>query len=331
MSLEKKNVSRTINILLTNILLFLVTNDNVKAEEIKYSYFKLALKQSSSKTEALTFNSSGSFAIAQTVPEETEQAPSDNNGSPSLRRRPIDGQLRFEPKRIPLKIPFRQTPYRASPSISIINPSGYGAAWGNAGIGVGFQRRARFRDQADGIFGFGFGLGDPRKNIGAQVGIGLVDLNAPSQDGVINLKLHRRLSRDLSVAIGTQGIITWGDPDGGSSVFGVATKRFGLRQDRTKTFSEIYTSLGIGGGQFRSESDINNGNETVGVFSSIALRVIEPMAFVTEWTGQDLTIGTPIVPFRNISLVIVPSVTDITGSAGDGARFIFGVGYTFSY
>ncbi len=128
-----------------------------------------------------------------------------------------------------------------------------------------------------------------------------------------------------------QGFTKWGDTDGGSSVYGVLTKRLGLRQDRTKPFSELYTSVGIGGGQFRSESDIDNGIESVGVFGSVAVRIIEPVGLVTEWTGQDLTIGVPFVPFRNLPMTVIPAITDVTGSAGDGTRFIFGVGYGFSF
>ena len=251
-------------------------------------------------------------------------------GSPSLRRQPTGGE-RFEPKRIPLRIPFPKQSYRASPSITIINPSAYGASWGSFGIGFGFQERARFIDQSDGVIGLGFGLGNPRKNVGAQIGISLVDVSSPLRDGAVNLKLHRRLPKDFSVALGVQGITTWGETDGGSSVYGVATKRFKLRQDRTKPFSEMYTSLGLGGGQFRSESNIDNGNETIGVFGSLAVKIIEPVGLVTEWTGQDLTIGVPIVLFKKLPLVIVPAITDITGTAGDGTRFVFGVGYSFSF
>ena len=257
-------------------------------------------------------------------------AESPESGSPSIRRQPTGGE-RFEPKRIPLRVPFPQQPYRASPSITIINPSAYGASWGVAGIGVGFQQRARFREESDGVMGFGFGLGDPRKNIGAQIGISLVDLSSPLRDGAINLKLHRRLPEDFAVALGVQGLTTWGDTDGGSSVYGVVTKRLELRQDRTKPFSEIYTTLGAGGGQFRSESDIENGNENIGIFGSLAIKVIQPVGLVAEWTGQDLTIGVPIVLFRKLPLVVVPAITDITGSAGDGTRFVFGFGYTFSF
>lgn len=259
-----------------------------------------------------------------------ESSSPNDSGIPSLRRRPEGGE-RFEPKRIPLQIPFPKQPYRASPSITIINPSGFGASWRSAGIGFGFQERVRFQDTADGVIGLGFGLGNARKNVGVQIGISLVDVSAPFRDGAINLKLHRRLPNDLSVAVGVQGIATWGNTDGGSSVFGVATKRFKLKKDRSKPFSEIYATLGIGGGQFRSESDINDGNETVGIFSSVAVKVIDPLGFVVEWTGQDLTIGTPIVLFRKLPLVIVPAITDITGSAGDGTRFIFGFGYSFTF
>ncbi|MEL6931142.1 MAG: hypothetical protein AAFO95_21355 [Cyanobacteria bacterium J06600_6] len=258
-------------------------------------------------------------------------AESSDSGIPSLRRQPTGGE-RFEPKRIPFQIPFPKKPsYRTSPSITIINPSAYGASWGSAGIGVGYQQRARFREQSDGVIGLGFGLGNPLKNVGVQIGISLVDVSAPFRDGGINLKLHRRLPQDFSVALGVQGAVKWGETDGGSSIFGVATKRFKLRQDRTKAFSEMYTTLGIGGGQFRSESDINNGNDNIGIFGSLAVKVIQPVGFVAEWSGQDLTIGVPLVLFRRLPIVIVPAITDITGSAGDGTRFIVGLGYSFSF
>ncbi len=253
-----------------------------------------------------------------------------DSGSPSLRRQPIEGEEKFEPQRIPLRIP-RQSYYRVSPSVTIINPSGYGAAWGNAGIGIGFQERVRFLDKSDGVIGFGFGLGNPQKNLGVQIGVSLVDVSSPWRDGAVSIKLHRRLPKDFSIAVGTQGAKTWGDTDGGSSVYGVVTKRLRLKPDRTKPLSEMYVSLGIGGGQFRSAFNIENGVESVGVFGSFAVRVIEPVSFITEWTGQDLTIGTSIVPFKNLPIVIIPAITDITGQAGDGARFIVGAGYSFSF
>ncbi len=318
--------------------LFLFTANTVTAKTPNDQYYQLSVNRSSEKLNTsikpkLELNSAlfSNLDIIQTVSVDSQQATSSSEtGTPALRRQPTGGE-RFEPKRIPLRIPVPEQPYRTSPSITIITPSAYGASWGSAGIGFGLQERVRFDDQADGVIGLGFGLGNPQKNIGAQIGISLVDVSAPFRDGAINLKLHRRLPQDFAVALGVQGFTTFGNTDGGSSVFGVFTKRFKLRQDRTKTFSEIYTSLGVGGGQFRSESDINNGNETLGIFGSFAVKIVEPVGFVAEWSGQDLTLGTPIVLFRKLPLVIVPAVTDITGTAGDGARFIFGLGYSFTF
>ncbi|OKH26201.1 hypothetical protein NIES593_03780 [Hydrococcus rivularis NIES-593] len=259
---------------------------------------------------------------------------------PNLRRAPVGGEEEFKPQKVPLNIPgleqieqqeARSAPYKAAPSISIITPSGYGADWGTAGIGIGFQQRTRFTETSDAVVGLGFGLGDAQNLVGIQVGLALVDVSDPFRDGSISFKVHRRLPYDFSLAIGVQGGVTFGVTDGGSSVYGVVSRRFALKRDVREPFSEIYTSLGIGGGQFRSESDINEGVESVGLFGSVAVRVLEPMSLITEWTGQDLTIGISWVPFRDLPLVVVPAVTDVTGTAGDGVRFLIGVGYGFSF
>jgi len=330
MQLIKKFPILSFKFFLINIaLLFSSTSANAEVFQFKQSA-PLNINQSKKITPAkdkLSLNSL-SFTDSKTVAQIAVE--SSETGTPSLRRQPSGGE-KFEPKRIPLSIPFRERPYRASPSITIINPSGYGASWGNVGIGLGFQERARFTEQSDGVIGLGFGLGNSQKSIGAQVGISLVDISAPFRDGAVNLKLHRRLPEDFAIALGVQGLFTWGDTDGGSSAYGVATKRIKVRQDRTKAFSEIFTTVGVGGGQFRSEFNIDNDNDNIGVFGSLAVKIIQPVGLVTEWTGQDLTIGIPLVPFRRLPLVIIPALTDITGSAGDGTRFVVGLGYTFSF
>lgn len=251
--------------------------------------------------------------------------------SPLHRQR--GGEQPFEPQILPVPASEQEKePYQASPGVTVINPSAYGASWRNAGIGLGLQERTRFSEQSDGVAGIGVGFGNPRQNVGLEVGVVIADLvDDTFEDGAINLKLHRRLPKDFAVAVGVQGAITWGNTDGGSSTYGVVTKRFALKDDLSKPLSEVYLSAGVGGGQFRSESDINNDVDSLGAFASLAVRIVEPISGILEWTGQDLTAGLSFVPFRKIPLVIVPAVTDITGNAGDGARFTIGVGYGFSF
>ncbi len=319
-----------LKLIITSILLTINLNTKEKAQATNCNRFSKCSPFEEIKNLSIKNHSATKEKVLILSQSPTEQPNTDNNGSPSLRRVPSKGETEFEPQRIPLRLPPKRS-YRSSPSITIINPSGYGASWGSAGIGIGVQERARFIDQIDGVFGFGFGLGNPQKNLGVQVGITLVDLDNIFKDGTLSLKLHRLIANDTSVAVGVQGLATFGETDGGSSGYGSFTRRFILKPDRSQPFSELYTTVGIGGGQFRSESDINNGVESIGVFGSVAVKIIEPVNAIAEWTGQDLTIGVSFVPFHDIPLVIIPAISDITGTAGDGARFIFGAGYGFSF
>lgn len=217
-----------------------------------------------------------------------------------------------------------------TPGITVITPSAYGKTFGNVSIGLGLQFPARFTNRADGGIGIGVGLGDPQQAVGVDVGLSLVDLDNLG-DGTFSLKLHRRLPDDFAVAVGVNNAVRYGLTDGGSSVYGVATKMVRLQDSVEEPFSRLYLSAGVGGGQFRSESDVNNGIESVGVFGSAALRVVEPVNAIAEWTGQDLTLGLSFTPFQDLPLVITPALADVTGNAGDGARFILGIGYGTSF
>ncbi|GAB4177722.1 MAG: hypothetical protein Fur006_09560 [Coleofasciculaceae cyanobacterium] len=253
---------------------------------------------------------------------------------PSLETEPsIPNQQPFQPQNVPLQV-WQQTARRtrSAPGISILTPSAYGQSWGSASIGLGWQERTRFTEQSDAVLGIGFGLGDAQNSVGLDVGLTFVDLiGNTARDGTVSLKLHRRLPDDFAVAVGVKNLIRYGDTDSGTGYYGVVTKRFRLQEDVAKPFSQLYLSAGVGSGQFRSELDINSDRNSLGVFGSVALRVAEPISAIAEWSGQDLTLGLSIAPLRNMPLVITPAVTDITGSAGDGNRFILGVGYGFSF
>lgn len=270
---------------------------------------------------------------------QTSQTPppiaSGNVGTvPSLTPEPVQpGQSQFQPQRIPLiPKPKVQDEVFSSPGISIITPTGYGQFFGNAAIGVGFQGRTRFTEQSDGAIGLSFGLGNPQKSVGFDVGVSIFNLKDSFGDrGAFSFKLHRLFPDDISLALGWQNAIVWGTTDAGSSGYLAASKLFRLQDSVKQPFSQLYLTAGVGTGQFRTESQINDKVDTVGVFGSASLRVIEPVNAIAEWTGQDLTLGISFTPFRKIPLVITPAIADVTNNAGDGARFILGVGYGFSF
>ena len=215
---------------------------------------------------------------------------------------------------------------------SVGSPTAFGADSGDAFVGASFQSRARDTDKSDGAITAGFGLGDARRSVGLEVAVSVVDLIGDTfEDGGVSFKVHKLLPNNFAIALGVENAINWGNTDGGTSAYGVASKILPLRDNPAGSFSRLTVSLGVGSGRFRSEDDVDDDKDTVNVFGSVGLRAIDRVSLIADWTGQDLNLGASIVPFRNLPLVITPAVADVTGNAGDGARFILGVGYAFSF
>ncbi|MEH1823011.1 MAG: S-layer homology domain-containing protein [Nostoc sp.] len=218
------------------------------------------------------------------------------------------------------------------PGLSVSTPTAYGAEFGDVFVGASYQARTRFTNTDDGGIVLGFGLGE-RQIVGLEAAVSSFSTFREGffTNGGVSFKLHHLFPNNLAIAVGVENAATFGSPDGGSSVYGVVSKVFQLKNDTTEPFSTVTVSLGLGGGRFRSEYDVQKGIDSVNVFGSVALRLAEPISLIADWTGQDLTIGTSIAPFRNIPFVITPAVADITGNAGDGARFILGFGFGYLF
>ncbi|MGB3207684.1 MAG: S-layer homology domain-containing protein, partial [Crinalium sp.] len=227
---------------------------------------------------------------------------------------------------------FRQI-FLSSPSYSGGSPSGFGLNFGDAFLGVGGVERTRFTQTADAGISAGFGLGDSARYLGLEIVPTISSLTGDDafQAGSVDFKVHRLLGPNLSIAGGIENLVQFGNQDIDPSGYGVISKIFNLRPSTASAFSRLYTSVGAGGGRFRSEDDIDNGNDTINVFGTVGVRVLEPVSAFADWTGQDLNVGLSLSPFRQIPLVITPSLQDVTGTAGDGSRFALSLGYSLSF
>lgn len=215
---------------------------------------------------------------------------------------------------------------------SINTPTAFGAQTGDIFLGATYQEQVRFFDEDDGAVVLGFGLGDERRLVALETAVSIYDLfDDTFEDGGISFKLHRLIGDDLSVAVGVENAIVWGNTDGDQSVYGVVSKVFRLRDNPSDPFSRLTASVGLGGGRFRSEDDIEDKEGSTNVFGSVGLQVVEPVTLIADWTGQDLYLGASIVPIPGVPLVITPAVADVTGNAGDEPRFILGIGYGLSF
>ena len=217
--------------------------------------------------------------------------------------------------------------YLAQPATSANSPTAFGAGWGTAYMGVGWEERGRYNEAEDGSVGFGFGLGDARA-VAVGVGISFFGLRGEgSGDGSIALKASRSLGSGWHVAAGAEDLLHWGDGEGTESLYGAVTKVFRLRDSTRDTFSRLTLSAGAGNERFRREKEVLADSGNLGVFGSVGLRVNEWAGLFAEWTGQDMGVGFSLVPLPNHALVVTPAWTDILSKAGDGDRFTLGVTY----
>lgn len=237
--------------------------------------------------------------------------------------------------RIPLP-PTSEIMVRGSsiaPGFSLSNPTGFGARYGDAFVGVGYQHRTRIFTRADGGAAAGFGLGNPQTFLGLETVVTTFGTVRTCCRGGIHFKVHRVLPGNASVAVGWENAILWRDredqpaTDAGRSLYAAGTKLFLLRPDGVHPFSTLTVTVGAGNGRFRAERDIIQDRSTVNAFGSVATRLSERTSAIADWTGHDLAAGMSIVPFPDRPFFISPGVADLTTRP----RFIIGAGYGFNY
>jgi hypothetical protein len=224
------------------------------------------------------------------------------------------------------------TPSRGSPALSIANPYGFGADRGFYSS-LSYQTDTRFGNESDGdaTMGFGAGFGDAKKAVGAEFSYTLASFgnNRDFGTGGFNAKLHRQIGEGWGVAAGWNSFLSIGDGnDLNDSLYLVTTKIFKTRENLNSPFSRVAGTVGVGNGQFRTQDALENGDGGFNVFGGLAFRVAQPVSFLTEWTGQDLAMGLSVSPFRTVPLTVNLGVRDLAG-AGDGARFVAGIGTGF--
>jgi hypothetical protein len=253
--------------------------------------------------------------------------PVDTNVSPELQRLRQEFLIE-EPKTLSVKL----AEFVVAPSASISIPIGFGANFGQIFGGFAFQSRTRFTNQADGGLALGVGLGEPQKIVGLDVTMAILSLFGDNAGrGSFSFKIHRSLPEGFAVALGFENAINWGGTDAGSSIYGVVSKFFQFTETTKEPFSQLTLSLGVGGGRFRSEGAIEDGVNSLGVFASAGLRIVEPVSAIVEWSGQDLNAGISLIPFPKIPLTVNLAGADLTGNAGDGARFVMSIGYNYFF
>ena len=242
-----------------------------------------------------------------------------------------DGRLDGVQQRTSQRLRPREQP-RLGPAASVSVPTAYGVDAGELFVGAAYQGRTRYTEEADAAVVAGLGLGT-RRVVAAEVALTSYSTirGAPLETGGLSVRLHRAVGSRTSVAVGWENAVRWGGTDDDGSLYAVGTRLVPLRNDPARRFGLAVFTLGVGNGRFRLESDDRAGNETVNLFGAVGVRITGPLSVMADWTGQDLNLAASLVPIRPVPLVVTAGVADLTGLAGDGARFILSVGYGLSF
>jgi len=225
-------------------------------------------------------------------------------------------------------VPLPRTVTWTIPGMTAANPSGFGAEFGTVWAGVSYQPRARYSTGQTGAAAVGFGLGDASRWVGLQVGINSFSTISSGfgKRMAVDLHLHRSFGGMWGLAVG------WESPgapesvtrDSGENHYVVGSRWLQFRDNPDAPFGLGMLSLGAGTGRYQSEADFHADAGGIGLFGSFGIRLAAPVSLVAEWTGQDLLLATSVTPLRNHGLAITAGFTEITGAAGDGARFTLG-------
>jgi hypothetical protein len=224
---------------------------------------------------------------------------------------------------------------KASPASSAGTPTGYGASWRQAYVGVGGYLPFD-GGNVDGSASVGFGLGDAVKSVGVELGVNVTSLGGQDldfgQSGAVGLKVHKYFADGTAVAVGWSNPIKWGEVSNTKETFyGVVTRAFDLQPKNPNNRMPLTVSLGLGTGSFRSQGAIAAGDNSINFFGSLGLRIAPQVSLVTSWTGNSLNVGGSFAPLPNTPLVINAIFTDITDTFDNATGLSISAGYVFQF
>ncbi len=217
-----------------------------------------------------------------------------------------------------------------APASGITTPSAFGANWGDVFVGAGYQNNlpVAIAPPGDGnstVYGAGIGLGNARDLIGLEASYTSAG-NSIGDRGGVNLKLHKLLGDNVSVAAGWENAIRNGytaanDPK--DTYYGVITGI--LPVGDTSNFT---ASVGAGNGRFRTFDDLTADNNTTNIFGSLGFRLTENIALAADYNGRNFSLALPLTLKLGdgVGLQVTPAWLDIAGDQNTGPKGRFGIG-----
>lgn len=218
---------------------------------------------------------------------------------------------------------------------SLTTPVAWGASNNVIFMGIGGTSPSPYTNDADGAAVLGFGVGDPKENLGIQVAVVSLDISEWKEYSLY-AQIHHSFGNANALAVGVENVMLTSGGDADKSFYIVYSQ--GVQGDPFVNDitgnSKLHFSIGAGTGRFGDKSplDIADGKGEHGtyVFGNIAYDVADSFNIIADWNGLNLNAGvSKSFKVGNVPMAITVGAADLTHNSGDGVRFIGALGAAF--
>lgn len=223
-------------------------------------------------------------------------------------------------------------PPAATAGASLGSPIGFGASWGNAGVGLYTQTFDGASSDADGGAGFAVGFGNAKKAVGLEVGLALSSLWGSTngsggfgENGSFSAKLHTQLPGAASIAVGATSFGRFGNSnDARATSFYVA----GTKVSRLGKYA-LATNLGFGNKEIAGK--FTDDDDGLAAFGSLAFYFNPQVSLIADYTGRLLNAGVSVAPLRKYPLTLSLAAINTTGRYDGRTEIALSAGYGFRF
>jgi len=274
-------------------------------------------------------------ALAQFRPLQwsTVSAPAANN--PEGRRQllqhsgaaSVDPSMVLEPIQ-PLVTIRRPWP---APDLNPGVPSAFIANWGDVFIGGSAATAGSQRDNVDGSWVAGFGIGDATKNLALEVNAGCGSIKQFCANGGFGFRVGRVLIKQptglLALAGGWQNALQWGNEGKQDNIYSATLSyAFPLRPINRDFSQTMQINAGVGNSSFAPYSATNS-EDKIGGFASIGVELSRSVGVSAGWSGRGANAQISYTPFADTPLTINLLGADLLGQTPSGTVAVFSMSW----
>lgn len=216
---------------------------------------------------------------------------------------------------------------------SLMTPTAWGGYKNFVFANIGGTFPQTYANRGDMVATIGGGIGNSKRMVSV---IGFINMNDVSAFGNYsgNLVVSRHLYPGSSLSIGALHLFPSARSDMGPSYYAAFSHAVQSLPSKIQGRSKLNYTIGVGSGRFEQKSlkDMETGKGEHGtiVFGNIAYEIHKSINIVAEWTGLNLALDFGWRPSLKL-----PSfnfgLADITRFSGDKMRFVFSIGYAYSF